>query len=70
MVKVAMLSYAHVHAKKYTDQVRANGRAEIVAIWDEDEGRGKRASESTKPPSTPTSTRCLVSMWTLWWSIP
>ena len=50
MVKIGMLSFAHVHANGYAKQVQDNPRAEIVAIWDEEEGRGKRAAEQYKVP--------------------
>jgi predicted dehydrogenase len=39
-VRVAMLSFAHVHAPGYAEQVTRHPRAEIVAIWDEDAIRG------------------------------
>jgi len=45
MVKIGMLSFAHVHANGYADQVIKNEKAELVSVWDDDEGRGKRASE-------------------------
>jgi len=50
MVKIGMLSFAHVHADGYAKQVMDNERAELVAVWDDDEGRGKRAAERHKVP--------------------
>ncbi len=50
MVKIGMLSFAHVHANGYAKQVLDNEKAELVAIWDSDEGRGKRAAEQYKVP--------------------
>lgn len=50
MVKVAMLSFAHVHAEGYAKQVEANPNAEIVAIWDEEEYGGRPAAEKRKVP--------------------
>ncbi|MCD4752688.1 MAG: Gfo/Idh/MocA family oxidoreductase [Anaerolineaceae bacterium] len=41
MLKVAMLSKWHVHAKDYQRQLLETGKAEIVAVWDEDPTRGK-----------------------------
>jgi predicted dehydrogenase len=50
MVKIGMLSFAHVHANGYAKQVLDSEKAELVAIWDDDEGRGKRAAENYKVP--------------------
>ncbi len=49
-VRVAMLSFAHVHAPGYADQVTKNPEAEIVAIWDEDPVRGRIEAEKRKVP--------------------
>lgn len=49
-VKVAMLSFAHVHAEGYAKQVEDNSEAEIVAIWDEEEYGGKQAAERHDVP--------------------
>ncbi|MGC8668767.1 MAG: Gfo/Idh/MocA family protein [Chthonomonadales bacterium] len=40
-VGIAMLSFAHVHAGGYADQVASHPHAELVAVWDEDVERGK-----------------------------
>ena len=45
-----MLSFAHVHARGYAKQVEDNPDAELVAIWDEDENRGKEESEKRGAP--------------------
>jgi len=50
MVKIGMLSFAHVHANGYAKQVIENERAELVSVWDDDEGRGKKAAENYKVP--------------------
>jgi 1,5-anhydro-D-fructose reductase (1,5-anhydro-D-mannitol-forming) len=50
MVKIGMLSFAHVHANGYAKQVIDNEKAELVSIWDDDEGRGKRAADNYKVP--------------------
>lgn len=50
MVKIGMLSFAHVHADGYARQVNENERAQLVAIWDHAEDRGKSAAERYKVP--------------------
>lgn len=45
MIKIAMLSYWHVHAWDYTREVQAHPDTEIVAVWDEDAERGKEAAK-------------------------
>lgn len=44
-VRIAMLSFAHVHAPGYADQVTRHPEAELVAVWDEDPVRGKEEAE-------------------------
>ena len=41
MLKVAMLSGWHVHAKGYANKIRSFEDAEIAAVWDEEPGRGE-----------------------------
>lgn len=48
MLKVAMLSKWHVHAAGYARDVKATGKAEIVAIWDEDVTRGQEWADELK----------------------
>ena len=50
MVKIGMLSFAHVHANGYARQVNENERAKLVAVWDHIEDRGKKAAEQHKVP--------------------
>jgi predicted dehydrogenase len=45
MVRIAMLSFAHVHANGYADQVVREPNAEMVAVWDDMPERGKPAAE-------------------------
>lgn len=45
-----MLSFAHVHANGYAKQVSENERAELVAVWDHMEDRGKGAAEQFGAP--------------------
>lgn len=41
MVRVAILSFWHVHAKDYARDAKEHPAAEVVAIWDEDPARGQ-----------------------------
>ena len=34
MIKIAKLSFAHVHARGYANQIRENSETELVAVWD------------------------------------
>lgn len=45
-----MLSFAHVHAGGYAEQVKNNPDAELVAVWDEDPARGKAEAERRGVP--------------------
>ena len=45
-----MLSFAHVHAGGYARQVSENERAQLVAIWDHMEDRGKNAAKQHEVP--------------------
>ena len=40
MLKIAMLSKWHVHARDYAKQFMESGKAEITVVWDEDPERG------------------------------
>lgn len=50
MLRVAMLSFAHVHANGYADQVRDHPDLEMKCIWDDDPDRGRAASERCGVP--------------------
>jgi 1,5-anhydro-D-fructose reductase (1,5-anhydro-D-mannitol-forming) len=50
MLRTAMLSFAHVHANGYADQLVRHQEAEITRIWDDDPDRGKTASERYNVP--------------------
>lgn len=50
MLKVAMLSKWHVHAKDYAQVVQKCPDAEIAAVWDEDAGRGAEWAEELGCP--------------------
>ena len=45
MIRIAKLSFAHVHAKGYANAVRENPETELVAIWDEEEYGGRQIAE-------------------------
>ena len=45
MLRVAMLSGWHVHAKGYANKIRAFEDAEVAAVWDEVAERGKAWAE-------------------------
>ncbi|MCE5172204.1 Gfo/Idh/MocA family oxidoreductase [Paenibacillus profundus] len=40
MIRVAILSYWHVHAEEYTEAFRNHPETEVVALWDENVKRG------------------------------
>ena len=50
MLKVAMLSYWHVHAWDYTRQLMARDDVKITAVWDEIPERGKRLPRKSVLP--------------------
>ena len=41
MVRLAMLSRWHLHARLYARQANESGKAKITAVWDEDAARGQ-----------------------------
>lgn len=45
MVRVGMISFAHVHAEGYARQVEDNPNAELVAVWDKEEYGGRQGAE-------------------------
>lgn len=44
-IGIALLSFAHVHARSYADQVRDHPDCVTVGIWDEDPQRGREEAE-------------------------
>lgn len=50
MVRVALLSMAHVHAIGYANQVQKNPDAEIACVWDDDPARGRPAAKRFEVP--------------------
>ncbi len=50
MIRVAMLSYWHVHAWDYTKQALAHPDVELAAVWDELPERGQQAADELGVP--------------------
>ena len=50
MIRIAKLSFAHVHARGYAGQILENPETELVAVWDEEEYGGKQAAEEYNVP--------------------
>ncbi|MBO7743961.1 Gfo/Idh/MocA family oxidoreductase [Paenibacillus sp. MWE-103] len=50
MIRIAMLSYWHVHAWDYTRDVQKNPNTEVVAVWDEIPARGQEAADKLGVP--------------------
>ncbi len=46
MIRVAMISFWHVHARDYAKQAIDNPATEIVAAWDEEPERGRARAEA------------------------
>lgn len=46
MLRLAILSYWHVHARDYERDARNNPETEVVAVWDDDAARGRAAADS------------------------
>lgn len=49
-IGVALLSFAHVHARGYADQVRDHPDCETVAVWDSNVDLGRRMAEERGLP--------------------
>ncbi|MGG6312872.1 Gfo/Idh/MocA family protein [Paenibacillus macerans] len=50
MIRLALLSFWHVHAKDYARQAAEHPEVEIAALWDEDAERGRREAEARGIP--------------------
>lgn len=50
MIRVAMLSYWHVHAWDYTRQAQQHPETQIVAVWDELPDRGAETASKLEVP--------------------
>lgn len=49
-IRIGKISYWHVHAWDYTKQAQEHDDTDIVAVWDEDPARGKKAAEKLQVP--------------------
>ncbi|WP_340003961.1 Gfo/Idh/MocA family oxidoreductase [Paenibacillus sp. FSL K6-0276] len=49
-IRIGKISYWHVHAWDYTKQAQEHEDTVLVAVWDEDTERGKKAAESLNVP--------------------
>lgn len=49
-MRVALLSFWHVHAADYAKEALEHPEVELVAIWDDDEARGRREAEQRSVP--------------------
>ncbi len=50
MIRVAMLSFWHVHARDYARQAQEHPQTEIVAVWDEAPERGRAQAAALNVP--------------------
>jgi predicted dehydrogenase len=50
MIRVAMLSFWHVHGRDYAREAEEHPETEIVAVWDEDPERGRTEAERRGVP--------------------
>jgi predicted dehydrogenase len=53
MIRIAILSFWHVHAKDYAREAAQHPGVELAAIWDEDAARGQREAEERGIPFVP-----------------
>ncbi len=58
VLRVAMLSGWHVHAKGYANTVNGFPDAKVTAVWDEEPARGKAWAEELKVPFEPDLRKC------------
>jgi predicted dehydrogenase len=58
VLKVAMLSGWHVHAKGYANTVNSFPDAKVTVVWDEEAARGKAWAEELKVPFEPDLKTC------------
>lgn len=61
MLKVALLSMAHVHADGYAREVRQDPEATITCVWDDDPARGEAASKKWEVPYEKDIQKALAS---------
>ena len=61
MLKTAILSSWHVHAKEYTQQLQARPDVNVTAIWDEDSERGQKFAKDLNLSFEPDLDKLLAS---------
>lgn len=49
-IRIGKISFWHVHAWDYTKQAQEHDGTDIVAVWDEDPVRGKKAADQLEVP--------------------
>ena len=49
-IRVAVLGFWHVHAAEYAVRVREHSDTELVAVWDDDPGRGQAGADAAGVP--------------------
>ena len=50
MLRIAMLSFAHVHSNGYAAQIEKHPEAEILCVWDDMDSRGQEAADKLNLP--------------------
>ncbi|MDQ3854814.1 MAG: Gfo/Idh/MocA family oxidoreductase [Chloroflexota bacterium] len=50
MIRVAILSFWHVHGRDYAREAEAHAETEVVAVWDEDPDRGRTEAKKRDVP--------------------
>lgn len=59
MLKVAMLSGWHVHAREYANQIKNTKNVELTAVWDENPQRGSKWAKELGVPFENDLIKCL-----------
>ena len=60
MLKVAMLSGWHVHAKGYANTVNSFPDAKVTVVWDEEPARGRAWAAELSVPFEPDLKKCVA----------
>ncbi len=60
-VRIAKLSFAHVHAEGYAKAIQESPQADLVVVWDEDADRGRAMAEKYGVPFEPDLDALLAS---------
>jgi 1,5-anhydro-D-fructose reductase (1,5-anhydro-D-mannitol-forming) len=59
-VRVAKMSFAHVHANGHADEIVNSDRADLTVIWDEDADRGREMADKYGVPFEPDLEACMA----------